>query len=440
VKKPLRALAAASRAARDDGFLRRMPAVGSEDELGELAESLDATLRSITDLHVARTDDALAMSAMQRELKLKEQLEEQHRLLDAASRELAGRFRELQTLAGLSHQLNATLDLDALCAAVADAVSQQLGFSAFALFLADEQQGDYVVRTAFGVDARAVGSRLAPGEGFAGLAAQKRELVLVADVRTDPRTKSGSWLPSGAGSLLAAPMIHQGECVGVLDFWRAEADAFSVADLRFLGSVADQAAMAITNARLHQRAIALSMTDALTGALNRRGLADRLRLEIDRAERFGHTFALAIVDVDHLKRILEGHGLVAGDAVLRRLAGVLQGGLRNVDVLARYRGDKFAVVLPRADRDAGMEAAEALRRAVEAADFPHAPPGGRVTVSAGVASFPQDARDLAGLVDAADAALFAAKRSGRNAVRGCAPEMRTDPARPQARKAAGDEI
>jgi diguanylate cyclase (GGDEF)-like protein len=251
--------------------------------------------------------------------------------------------------------------------------------------------------------------------------------VLVRDVHNDPRTAVRSWLPEGAGSLLAAPMVHQGECVGVLDFWRPRIDAFSKEDVRFLGSAADQAAMAIANARLHERAVAASLSDALTGVLNRRGLEERLRLEMVRAERFGHSFGLAIVDVDRLKAILEGQGLLAGDAVLRTLARLLEAELRNVDVLARYRGDKFAVVIPRADRAGAVEVAERLRRAVESARFED---GARITVSAGVASFPEDARDLESLVDAADAALFAAKRSGRNAVRGCAPGMRDDPARP----------
>jgi diguanylate cyclase (GGDEF)-like protein len=243
-----------------------------------------------------------------------------------------------------------------------------------------------------------------------------------------------SWLPAGAGSLLATPLVHQGECVGVLDFWRDRPDAFPPEDLRFLESVADLAAMAVANARLHHRAVALSLSDALTGVLNRRGLAERLRLERDRAERLSHELALAMVDVDRLKAILAGQGLVAGDAVLRDLAGVLGGELRNVDVLARYRGDKFAVVLPRTDREAALAVAEKLRRAVEDAHFAAA--GGPVTVSVGVATFPADARDVDGLVDAADAALLAAKASGRNAVRACAPDLRDDPAQPKGGRAA----
>jgi diguanylate cyclase (GGDEF)-like protein len=432
VKKPLRALAAAMRRAREGEWLARVPVRG-EDEVAQLSESFNATLKAITDLHVLRTDDQLAMASMQRELALKAELQEQHRLLDAANRQLEGRLRALAALADLSHALAATLDPDALCRAVSEAVGRRLGFTAFAMFVLDEEAGDLVVKSAFGVDGRAEGSRLAIGDGAAGVAARDKRVVLVRDVGADPRTSVRTWLPPGAGSLVAAPLLHQGELLGVLDFWRDQPDAFSEEDLRFLGSVADQAAIAVSNARLHQRTVALSLTDALTGVLNRRGLAERLRLEHDRADRFGTAFALAVVDVDRLKSILEGHGLVAGDALLRSLAQVLAGELRRVDALARYRGDKFAVVLPRADRHAALEVAEKLRAAVERAAFEALPRGpGGVTVSVGLASFPEDARDLDGLVDAADAALFAAKRAGRNAVRAHAAGMREDPARPQA--------
>jgi diguanylate cyclase (GGDEF)-like protein len=424
VRRPLRALRDAIRRARDGAWLARVPK--GDDEIGELGEAFDATLNAIVDLHVQRADDALAMAAMQRELTLKAELEEQHRLLDVAHRQSEARLRELTLLAELSHALNAVLDLDALCRAVVDTVGRRLGFETFALLLADEARGDLVVRSAVGVGDRAEGSRLALGDGAGGLAAREKRVVLVSDATSDARTAVRSWLPPGAGSLLAVPLVHQEECVGVLDFWRGRPDAFGDDEIRFLRSVAGQAAMAIANARLHRRALELSVTDPLTGTLNRRGLADRLRRELDRAARFGNSFSLLMVDVDRLKKILEHQGLVAGDALLRDLARVVTARMREVDTLARYRGDKFAVVLPRAGAADALAVADAVRRDVESWS------GGRVTVSVGVATYPADAPDVESLVDAADAALFAAKAAGRNAVRACAPGMREDPARPRA--------
>jgi diguanylate cyclase (GGDEF)-like protein len=419
----------ALRRARHGDFLHRVPVRGS-DELGELAESFNATLKAITDLNVLRTDDALAMASMQRELALKDELERQHALLDDANRRLEGRIRELSILSELSRSLNAELDLDALCREVTAVVGERLGFRACALFLVDESRGDLFVKSAAGVHARAEGSRLPLGEGAAGTAALEKKVVHIRDIHSDSRTTPSTWLPQGPGSLLAVPLVRQGSCVGVLDVYRPALDAFDDEDVRFLELAAQQAAMAVANARLHERAVILSLSDALTGAANRRALFQRLDLELERAERFEHAFAVAMIDVDRFGELNEAHGHLAGDKVLRQVSEVLQDGLRKVDLLARYGGEEFAVVLARADRAAAMAAAEKMRAAVEAAGLVNAgAEGGRVTISIGVAVFPDDANRIDLLVDCADAALFAAKRSGRNSVTAYAPGMREDPSR-----------
>jgi diguanylate cyclase (GGDEF)-like protein len=427
--RPLREMKLALRRARHGDFLHRVPVRGS-DELAELSESFNATLKAITDLNVLRTDDALAMASMQRELALKAEVERQHALLDDANRQLEGRIRELSLLSELSRSLNATLDLDALCREVTRLVGEQLGFRAFALFLPDDRSGDLFVKSAAGVEARAEGSRLAWGEGAAGMAARDKVVVRIADIHADPRTSPSTWLPEGPGSLLAVPLLHQGACVGVLDLYHPAADAFDAEEVRFLELVARQAAMALANARLHARAVALSLSDSLTGAANRRALFQRLGLELERAERFEHPFAVAMIDIDRFGELNDAHGHLAGDKVLRQVSELLQEGLRKADLLARYGGEEFAVVLARADGAAATAAAEKMRAAVEAAALVNAgAESGRVTISVGIAIFPQDARSIDALVDCADAALFAAKRAGRNSVQVFAPGMRDDPSR-----------
>ncbi|HET7752265.1 MAG TPA: diguanylate cyclase [Anaeromyxobacteraceae bacterium] len=429
VHRPLREMKLALRRARQGDFLHRVPVRGS-DELAELADSFNATLKAITDLNVLRTDDALAMASMQRELALKAEVERQHALVDEANRKLEGRVSELSLLSDLSRSLNATLDLDTLCREVATLVGERLGFRAFALFLVDERQGDLFVKSAAGVHARAEGSRLAMGEGAAGSAARDGVVVRIPDIHADSRTTPSTWLPPGPGSLLAVPLVHQGACVGVLDLYRPAPNAFDDEDVRFVELAAQQVAMAVANARLHQHAVTLSLSDALTGTSNRRALFQRLELETERAERFDHTFAVAMIDVDRFGELNDAHGHLAGDKVLRQIAEILQAGIRKVDLLARHGGEEFAVVLARADREAAVGIAEKLRRAVEDANLVNAgAEGGRVTISVGVAVLRLDANRIDALVDCADAALFAAKRGGRNTVRAYAPGMRDDPHR-----------
>lgn len=430
LERPLARMVAALKRAEEGGFLLRLP-VESQDELGELARSFNTALAAITDLTARRLEDAHSMEAMQRELALKAELEEQHRLLDATHRTLEARLRELTLLADLSRSLNSTLRLDELSHLVTEQVGRALGYKAFALLLLDEPQGELVVKSIFGIDPAVEGTRMPLGQGLAGRAAQERRLLLVKDRRADPRLPAARWTGVEDGSLLAIPMMSQGACVGVLDFFQPEVNAFDEEEVRFLESVAGQAAMAIANARLHEQTVALSLTDPLTGLHNRRSLFAHLERELARSERFAHACAVALIDVDHFKNLNDARGHLAGDATLRRVGELLGGAVRKVDTLARHGGEEFALVLPRADRAAALEVAEKLRALVAGTAFEHgsAQPGGKVTISVGVAAFPEDARDLPGLLDAADAALYAAKRKGRDAVVAYGAGMREDPGR-----------
>lgn len=162
----------------------------------------------------------------------------------------------------------------------------------------------------------------------------------------------------------------------------------------------------------------LALRDGLTGLRNRRAFDARLDEEMRRALRYQHPFALLILDIDHFKDYNDTHGHPQGDQLLRELARVFQNGVRASDVVARYGGEEFAIILTETDRESAYLAAEKIRAAVSAGDFSQAeaPPGGHVTVSLGLATFPEDAADVEALLKCADEALYRAKRSGRNRV------------------------
>lgn len=161
----------------------------------------------------------------------------------------------------------------------------------------------------------------------------------------------------------------------------------------------------------------LATRDQLTGMLNRRELDRILAEESERAQRFGQPFALIMVDIDHFKAVNDTHGHPAGDAVLREIAQRLAGQLRTVDRVARYGGEEFALVLVQTDRRAALEVAARIVAAIAAQPVVIA--GGptlSLTVSAGMAVLPADANQVDLLVGAADRALYAAKKGGRNRV------------------------
>lgn len=161
-----------------------------------------------------------------------------------------------------------------------------------------------------------------------------------------------------------------------------------------------------------------SITDGLTGLFNRRHFDAALKVEFSRARRYHNWLALIMLDIDHFKDFNDHYGHLAGDDCLRMVSNALRATIRRApDILARYGGEEFVVILPDTDIDGAMILAERLRKAVEAIDFTQLAPGlqTRVTVSAGVAAVQADeAGSPQGVIERADKALYAAKRSGRN--------------------------
>ena len=162
-----------------------------------------------------------------------------------------------------------------------------------------------------------------------------------------------------------------------------------------------------------------AFTDHLTGLANRRRFERQLEREVARTERYGRPFCLLILDVDLFKEVNDARGHEAGDETLRRVAEVIQSGTRGIDTGARIGGDEFAVILPETAFERGLEVAERICVAVHSLDLG---PDGGVTVSVGVAEFPTCARGGDDLCAAADAALYDAKRAGRDRT-ACAPAL-----------------
>jgi diguanylate cyclase (GGDEF)-like protein len=182
-----------------------------------------------------------------------------------------------------------------------------------------------------------------------------------------------------------------------------------------LGALAGQASVAVDNVLLHREAQRLSTTDPLTGLWNFRYLSMSLAREIERATRFRRPLSVLMLDLDHFKAVNDTHGHPRGDAVLRELAARLNEQIREVDVLARYGGEEFVLVLPETTLEGAAVLADRICTAVRREPFGE---DGevplRLTVSVGVAGFPDHAASAATLVRVADDALYVAKEAGRD--------------------------
>ena len=177
----------------------------------------------------------------------------------------------------------------------------------------------------------------------------------------------------------------------------------------------------------------LAITDGLTGLYNYRYFRERLQNEVDRAERHGLDLSTVMIDIDFFKHYNDKHGHPAGDEVLRTIGEILKRNVRKIDVAARYGGEEFALILVETNGSNARLVAEKLRRLVEEYPFPHAEeqPNGRLTISAGVAAYPEDGRDAESLIASADRYLYRAKELGRNRVvaRGDVPVTAEDEAK-----------
>jgi diguanylate cyclase (GGDEF)-like protein len=421
--KPLARLTVAMQRAEEGDFLARSPVV-SEDEIGRLSAGFNRMVARITSMKASEIEQQRDLDAARVELELKRELEK-------TNEKLSGRLQELGILYDVSRALNATLNLKEVLLGITQLVPQRLAVPKFSIMLTNAA-GELEVVAAYPVGVGTEGITFAVGEGICGRAAQTRKSVYVPDLETDNtfRTREGSEA-AGRGCLLAVPMIHRGVLLGVLNFERPEKAGISAEEIELCTSVADQAAMAVQNARLHEQTVELSITDPLTGVPNRRHLFQQLDAEINRANRFGTQLSLLMIDIDHFKRLNDSAGHSAGDDVLREVCALMKQRVRRVDTLARYGGEEFVIVLPQVTRTEALEVAEKLRRGVAEAPIPHreVQPDKRVTISVGVANLPIDATEQARLVDCADAALYASKRGGRNRCTAYAQGMEMHPGR-----------
>jgi diguanylate cyclase (GGDEF)-like protein len=255
------------------------------------------------------------------------------------------------------------------------------------------------------------------GERVSILVLEDGNPVVVEDItRIGIKAAPASWRYK-TQSFLSYPILIGERRIGVMNFTdKATGDAFDERDLELLAAIAPQIAVAIVRTVLKDKAgefEQLSVTDPLTGLLNRRYLEKRLIEEIQRSKRHRFPMSLMMLDVDQFKSYNDNFGHPAGDTALKIVASILQDILRGDDVAARYGGEEFAILLPQTTSTEAAAIAERLRQRIEHTEFPKR----KVTVSIGIASCSNEIDTPHDLIGAADHALYEAKNHGRNNVR-----------------------
>jgi diguanylate cyclase (GGDEF)-like protein len=393
--------------------LTRIRDLGS-DEVGAVALAVNRLLARMTSIRANMIDQQRELANAQRELKLKADLAHK-------TAELAQRLEERALLFEILRITSSSPELHVVLSTLVERVGQLLRAREAVLFLYDEEHQQFSAEAAYGFsDPTGIrGRTLTLGEGLSGKVGNTRTPLLIGDLRDVPEFQGFWGQAERSGSLAAVPILAQDKLLGVLSVTRSERDPLGDVQLRLLGAIADNAALAIRNARLFERMRQLSTHDELTNLANRRLLRSDLDREIDRSRRFAKPFSLLAVDIDHFKYLNDCHGHPTGDAALREIARVLTTHVRKVDTVARVGGEEFMVLLPRTPAASARAVAEKLRAAVLQHPFSGGAdqPGGALSVSIGVAEL-QGSDDDHGesLIARADQAMYAAKHAGRNCV------------------------
>ena len=330
------------------------------------------------------------------------------------------RARQLQAINAIAKETTGVLDLEELLGRVCEQIQSVFRVAHVSLFLREDH--DLVLRAHRGTLTPGIpqGGRFpATTEPWAGILASN-SITVEADLSKTQSTK----LFAESASRMCIPLVSFGQTLGILALDSERRNAFRDGDLQSLESVADICATAIQNAHYVERVKQLAYLDGLTGIFNRRYLEMRIMEEIERARRYGTGMAVIMADIDKFKQLNDEFGHVLGDEVLRQVSSLFHQQVRKIDVVCRYGGEEFSILLTQANAEQAMLIAEKLRKMVASWQFPGVP--STVTISAGTAAYPEHGTTRDELVKAADAALYAAKQAGRNRV--CLASLRSQKA------------
>lgn len=341
-------------------------------------------------------------------LRLRHELEQRARFAEHLQN-----FGERISTAGAGETYDAILRMSA------DLLHAERG----SLLLFDEASNELAVKAAVGPRAEVSReTRVRMGEGIAGSVLSEGRPLVVRDVESFGHTPAPAERSYKTKSFICYPISIGGRKVGVLNITdKAGGGSYDDIDLSLIESIAPQMAMALDRADWQEKANQfqlMSITDPLTGMLNRRYLIERLAEELKRSKRQEYPMSFMMIDIDDFKLYNDRNGHQAGDLALEMAAQCLKSALRSADVASRYGGEEFCILLPQTSLEEGISIAERIRRRITRVRFPHgkSQPLGSVTVSIGVSAFSPTLETPQTIIEAADRALYLAKHRGKNRV------------------------
>lgn len=336
--------------------------------------------------------------------------------------ELQKTLHNISILYNIGQAMNFIDDLKKLLKIILAKAIEATAAEKGSLMLYDPSCKELVVKVVYGLPDKEVEEKINDGliectkikigEGIAGEVFSTKRAIITNLGSDDPRFKQSH--QSRVTSILCIPLIVKGESIGVINISnKLNGKFFNQDDLDFMSALANQAAVAINNAQLYE----LAITDGLTKLYIYRHFRYLLDTEIKRSIRYNRQFSLIMMDVDNFKLINDTYGHPTGDCILKEISEAITLSCRKIDLASRYGGEEFALILPETCKENAKIMAERLRQKIEAiiiytkTNLPVSP-----TISIGIAGFPEDGNDQENLIEAADNALYFAKKQGKNCV------------------------
>ena len=329
--------------------------------------------------------------------------------------------RELNFFEEVSKTLTSSLELKNILTKIMEKVKEMTKAEAWSVLLVDNETGELVFEKTNAKKKKEIQKiRLKMGEGIAGWVASEGIPVVVPDVSKDERFfgKIDEAIHLKTKSLMCVPIKINNQVLGVLELVnKTTGEPFVKEDLDLLMKLVDLTAIAIERTSLYQKMTELAITDDLTKLFNTRYLNRTIEIEIQRSARYNSSISLIFMDIDFFKHINDRYGHIIGSKVLVEIGQLLLKSLRSVDIVARYGGDEFVIVLPQTPPASAVQIAERMRKSVEQNTFLKKEGYSlKLTASFGVASYPESAKSKEDLIRLADDAMYRVKHQTRNAV------------------------
>ncbi len=334
---------------------------------------------------------------------------------------LSVKKKELEFFEDITTILTSNLKLNKILAAIMKKTKAMIGTEAWSILLVDEDKKELYFERTHGKQTKEIKKfRLKMGKGIAGWVAKEGVPVVVPDVSKDARfsVKLDKLRHFKTRSLMCVPIKIEDNVIGVLEVVNKDTGKpFTKADLDLLLKLVNHAAVAIERASLYVKMEELTLTDDVTNLFNYRYLTRAIEVEMERSDRYSTPFTIIFMDIDSFKNVNDRYGHLVGGKVLVEIAQLLLNSVRAVDIVARYGGDEFVIILPQTPTKAGFFVAERLRKAVERHVFLKREGYSlKITASFGVASYPDNAKSKEELFHIADEAMYRGKFSTKNIV------------------------